>query len=468
MRFTKCVRSLLAILPLALLASCGGGGSSSSSSSGQTANVFTVGTDAPLPSVVSCQLTVTGVTIFNSDTNTNESVFSGSQNIDFAQLSGLHQLLDLNAVPTGTYTYATVTISDPQIGFINVPGGGGEPTVETMDGTLSANSVQVTFATPFMLSNADVVGLWMDFDLRQSLGTDSSGNINGNVTPVFHMALLNSTSSQVSIDEFLAGFIGMESSTSFQVQGPHGRVWTVQTSDSTTFDDPNSSMSSYTTNTILAISGTIDPVTMDIDASEVQIVSTDGFYLGGLLTYVNPSTGPATSTDLYVRDELPSINGISPGDITTLALNGSEVYRIGHIDLPLTTLLFNNSALAAGQRVGIGGALNTSSGTPQLTVHRVVLRRQGQAGTLAGNVVVSSGNNGSFQLTDDWTAGILLPQPLTVMTTSATNFINLSGLAALEGAPTTTPLRVVGFVIIDPQTGSPVLVAGSVEELTSD
>src|SRR5580658_2124023 len=125
MRLQRCVRALFAILPLVLLASCGGMGSSSSTggSGTQTASVYTIGTDQPLPSVISCQLTVTGVTVYNSTTSTNESVFSGSQMIDFAQLSGLHQLLDLNPVPTGTYTSATVTFSNPVIGFINVPGG---------------------------------------------------------------------------------------------------------------------------------------------------------------------------------------------------------------------------------------------------------------------------------------------------------------------------------------------------------
>ena len=474
MRIDRCVRAFFAILPLVLSASCGGGaGSSSSTGSGsgaQTASVYTVATDAPLPSVISCQITVTGVTVHNSVTNTDVSVFSGSQVIDFAQLSGLHQLMDLNAVPTGTYTSATVTISNPVIGYINVPGGGGEPTIQTVNGTLGMGSVMVTFANPFVLNAADLVGLRMEFDLRQSLATDSNGNITGAVNPVFEMALRDATDSAVTIDDFLTGYIGASGNGNFVVQGPHGRQWTVETNDNTMFDDSDVSMSSYTTNTILGITGTLDPVSKDIVASEIQVVSNSGFYFGGLLTFVNPATGPATSADVYVRDELPSVNGISPGDITTLGLNGSEVYRIGHINLPLTTLLFNNSALAAGQRVGVGGTLDTSSGTPQLTVKRVVLRRQGQAGTLAGNVVVNNGNNGSFQLTDNWTAGVLLPAPLTVLTTNETNFINLSGLSALQGAATTTRLRVVGFVIVDPamSPAAPVLVARSVEQLPAD
>ena len=101
------------------------------------------------------------------------------------------------------------------------------------------------------------------------------------------------------------------------------------------------------------------------------------------------------------------------------------------------------------------------------TPHRVILRRQGQAGTwVPGSTVVQSGNSGSFSLNDNWTAGILLPSPLTVMTTNNTNFINLSGLSALSG-PGPINIRVVGFILLDQATGQPVMVARSVEQLGS-
>jgi hypothetical protein len=115
--------------------------------------------------------------------------------------------------------------------------------------------------------------------------------------------------------------------------------------------------------------------------------------------------------------------------------------------------------------VGIGGSLVTNNGVPILTVHRVVLRRQGQAGPwVPGSTVVQSGNNGSFQFTDNWAAGVLLPNPLTVYTTDATNFINLSGLSALSGSQP-IPLRVVGFIFMDSATNTPVMVARSVEQV---
>ncbi len=452
-----------ALFAALVLSSCGGGAGSSGTMPQDQASIYTVGTDAPLPSVISCEVTVSGITLNNGTTNV--SVLSQPQVVDFAQLSGLHQLLDLTAVPTGTYTSATITIASPLIGYINT--GSNPPTISTINGTLTQSSVTVNFAQPVVVSNADLFGLRMEFDLRKSLQTDGNGQVTGVVNPTFEVALLNSTDAQVSIDDFHGGVVGVTGDNTFTIQGPHGRQWMVTTDASTMLDDPSTAISSFTTNTIVEVSGTLDPVTHSIDATEVEVVSNDGFFMGGLFTSIRPATGPATAADLYVRELLPAVNGISDGQIETLALNGSEKYMIEHINLPLTTLLFNNSELAPGQRVGIGGKLTTTNGTSTLTVHRVVLRRQGQAGTwVPGSTVIQNGNAGTFQLNDNWTAGVLLPNPLTVMTTNDTNFINLTGLSALQGTQAIS-IRVVGFILINQATGQPVMVARSVEELTS-
>jgi Domain of unknown function (DUF4382) len=452
-----------ALFAALVLSSCGGGSSSSGPTLQNQASVYTVGTDAPLPSVISCAVTVSGITLNNGSTNV--SVLSQPQIVDFAQLSGLHQLLDLTAVPTGTYTSATVTIASPVIGYIDTANN--PPTISTINGSLTQSSVTVSFAQPVVVSNADLFGLRMEFDLRKSLQTDANGQVTGVINPVFEFALLNSADSQIAIDDFHGGVVGVTGGNTFTIQGPHGRQWTVVTDDSTVLDDPSTPISSFTSDTIVEVSGVLDPVTHSIDASELEVVSNDNFFMGGLFTSIRPPSGPATAADLYVRDLLPAVNGVSDGQLETFTLDGSEKYMIEHINLPLTTLLFNNSELAAGQRVGIGGKLTTTNGVSTLTVHRVVLRRQGQAGTwVTGSTVIENGNIGTFRLNDNWTAGVLLPNPLTVMTTDATNFINLSGLSALQGTQPIS-IRVVGFILINQATGQPVMVARSVEQLAS-
>ncbi len=156
MKWSKCVQSFLAVLPLLLISACSGGGSMNSTTPPpqQSGSIFTVATDAPLPSVVSCQVNVTGVTVNNGSTDV--SVLSQAELVDFAQLSGLHQLVDLTSVPTGTYVSATVTIANPVIGFIDTTQN--PPAINTMNGTLSTNMVTVTFANPFTVNNGDLVG----------------------------------------------------------------------------------------------------------------------------------------------------------------------------------------------------------------------------------------------------------------------------------------------------------------------
>jgi hypothetical protein len=466
MRTSKRVLTLLLSLGLVVIVGCGTGSSSSLGSQTQSASIFTMATDASLPSVVSCQITVNTVTLFNGKTNV--SVLSAPVIEDFAKLNGLHDLIDLSSVPTGTYTSATLTLANTaSIGYIDTTVT--PPAIHTLTGNLSQTTVTVPLVNPFVLNAADLVGLRMEFDIAASLAT-AGGQITGAVNPTFHMQLLNAADANVSIDDFRGGYVGAAGNNSFVMQGPLGRQWTV-TADNNTDFDTGDQIASFTTNSIVDVSGQLDPVTHSIDATEISLVSTDKFLMGGLLTSVRPPSGAATAADLYIRSEIPAVSGINPGQITTLTLNGSEVYKIANLPIPLTALVFNNSALAAGQHVAVGGVLNTTGGVTTLIPHRIVLARQGQSGSwVPASTIITAGNNGSFQLTDNSTDGALLPNSLTVLTTSNTNFVNLSGLSALSGSAT-IPLRVVGLILIDsndPYTHSrgAVMIARRVEQIT--
>ena len=108
------------------------------------------------------------------------------------------------------------------------------------------------------------------------------------------------------IDEFDAAVVSVNTAAqSFVVQGPHGRQFTVNVNGQTEWEN-NEGLGSLTTSSIISISGTLDRADATIDADDVAILSQDGFYADGQVTYVTPSSGSATSFDLYVRGLLPT------------------------------------------------------------------------------------------------------------------------------------------------------------------
>ncbi|MGH9782076.1 MAG: DUF5666 domain-containing protein, partial [Candidatus Acidiferrales bacterium] len=341
------------------------------------------------------------------------------------------------------------------------------PALNSLNATPPTFTVTVPLAKSLVVDQNDLVGLLIDLDLRQTIQT-TNGQLTGTINPTFDVRALTADDSEAEIDDFRAGVVSVDTNSSaFTAQGPHSRQWNVTTNAQTQWDD-GGSLSDLTTNSIVEISGKLDRVTHGIDADEIEIVSQDHFFLGGLITFVNPpSPNPATQIDVYTRTELPDISSVAPsGQINPLTLNGSEKYYIADFHNPLTALLFSNTTLAPGQRVGVGGALTGSGSSQTLTVHRVVLERQGQQGDwVPGSTQIQNGNAGSFQLNDNFLAGVLLPQPVTVITTNFTKFVNLSGLSALMG---TQPmrLRVVGFILVDQQTNQPEIVARRVELVT--
>src|SRR3984957_13690302 len=452
------------------LTGCGGGATSPSSTTTTAENgqVFVTGTDAPLPSVLSFQVDITGMTV-SDGTNPPVSVLSGTQTVDFARLNGLHTLLDLSSIPAGTYSSVNVTLANPEIMYLNVTNPQTtpptRPTVTTLNATssptvtLTQSSVPITLSSPLTVNAGDIIGLSFDFDLRHSIQIDSNGNFTGVVNPTLDLKAGTPSDSDAYIDDFVAGVTNVGTS-SFMIQGPHGHQFTVNVNEQTEWEN-NESISNLTNTSIVEISGTIDRTSGAILADTVAIVSQDSFWAGGLITFVDPATTAANDFDLYVRSALPSGTGFQSGQISTIDLSGNENYFIYWWHNKFTSFLFNSSLLVPGQHVSIGGPFSNGA----VTVKRVVLRHEGHTGTL----VAGSANVGTstFQFNSNGLAGILFNGPVTVYVTPFTRFGG--GLTSLEGLTSnpTNPLRVIGIVLKDPISGQPVFVARSVAELTN-
>jgi hypothetical protein len=455
-----CLSAAPLLLAVFLLAGCGTTSGNSTDPGTTSGSAFVIGTDAPLASVVSFNATLQSINAIDASNN-SVPLISGSPTVDFARFNGLQTLLDMNNVPAGTYTQIQVVFSSATIGYLQT--GTGAPTVQTMPATFTTNTVTQTLANPLVVSTTGPVGIHMDFRLDKSVQV-SNGQITGDVNPTLEIHAVAPSDPDAYIDEFIAGVVNpTASSQSFTIQGPHGRNFTVNVNGQTEWDN-GEGLSDLTSTSVVQISGSLDRADSTIDADEVAILTQNGFYAGGQVTYVQPSSGAATDFQLYVRGTLPaSGDGVSLGQIAQVNLSGSEKFFIYWMHNPLTEFLFNSSTLLPGQHVTVGGTLAGAANGNALSVKRVVLRNWGFNGTLVANSV----SNGTFQMNVNGFAGLLIPnQPITVYTGVGTKF--RSGFNSIGDVSTATKIRVVGLLIKDPTSGNSVLLARYVDDMDND
>ena len=464
--------SAVSALALTALAAGCGGGTQQIQQQQQSGTVFISGGDAPMPSVVSFKVTISGISVAATG-GMPITVTNGPQDVDFARLNGLHTLIDLNTIPAGTYNTVSVTLANPEIDYLNVTNPQtNPPTRPTISSytattnppaTLATSTVNINLTNPLTVNQGDVIGLGFEFDIRHSLAV-SNGQITGVINPVINVNAITPSDADAYIDEFIAGVTTLNvGGNSFTIQGPHGRAFTVNVDDQTEWEG-SETISDLTMTSIVMISGTLDRTAGTFDADTVAILSQNSFYAGGLITYVDPPTGTAQDFDLYVRDVLPANTGFTSGQISTIDLTGNEKYFVYwmhnvFVNQRWSNIFFNASLLVPGQHISIGGPFTNG----QVTVKRVVLRHEGHTGTLVAN----SANTGTstFQFNSNGLAGVLFNGPVTVYVTQFTRFGGgLTSLQDLTNNPT-NPLRVIGVVLKDPISGQPVFVARSVTEL---
>lgn len=451
--------SLLALGAATLLvAGCSSGGSMNATSANTpTGTAFVIGTDAPMDAVTSFSVQVQGITATDSNGNSVQLI-SGSPTVDFARYNGLQTLLSLNSVPAGTYTNVTITLGPATIGYLDTSTS--VPTIQTMPAVLTSNTVTVNLANPLVIANAAApAGLHVDFSLRKSIQVDSTGQITGQVTPTFVVKTVGTDDDGAHIDEYTASVVSVDTNAqTFVVQGPHGTQITVAVNGQTEWDG-GASLSDLASGSIVQVSGKLDATTGNLDADEVEVLSQNGFYASGQVTYVTPASGAATSFDLYVRGLLPATTGLTLGQIAQVNLTGNENFSIYWMHDQMSQAVFNSSTMLPGQDIAVGGPATGATDPQNVSVDRVVLRDWGFNGTIVPGSVDTA--NGTFQMQVKGFAGILIPETVTVYIAGGTEYRD--GLSDLSNLSTTTNVRVVGVLLKDPTTGNATLIAHYVD-----
>ncbi len=467
MKIQYAIRGFLACALVAGIVGCGGSSSSSTQTTpnAQSGSVFLAGTDAPLPSILSFQVDVTAVTL-SDGTSTPVSILNGPQTIDFARFNGLKSLLDFNAIPAGTYTTVNVSLANPVLTYLNTAQSG-PPTISNVPNPSLLNSnLTILLSSPLTVTAGQNVGLKMDFNLHNSIQIDGTGQVTGVVNPNINFTVLTPGTPDAEIDEFIASVVSVDTAAnSFVVQGPHGHQFTVQTSGTTQWENGDSLSSLVANQSIVDLSGQLDRSAQVINADDIAILSQQGYYAGGLVTYVNPASGTASNFQMYVRGTLPTGTGITLGQLANVNLSGSEKFYIFRHQSNFLQFLFNSSMMVPGQHVTIGGPASGAANAQALTTDRVVLHPGGFSGTVVPGSVNTSAD--TFQLNAAGIKGVLFNGPITVYLTGKSEFRDgFSGISDLQAAGTNS-VRVVGYVLLDPNSGNPIILAKYVDDKKS-
>jgi hypothetical protein len=466
------VLSALATLCGLNLVGCGGGIGTTLSSNPQAGAVFVTGEDAPLPSVVSLNLTINSITLTGA--SNSPQLVSSPITLDFARLVGLRAPLAFNAVPADTYTKATFVLSNPVINYISV---GTPPQVTTLNGTFTnptstnpqTTSVVVTFPTPMVVGASGLAGMHTEFDIRQSLAVDGSGQVTGVINPVMFIEAVKATNPEGQITDLTGTIVSVNvAGNSFLTQGPFGHQVTVDVDGNTNYNAGFTLATLPMSGGFVSLQGTVQ---MDgsILASDVEFVTTDLAFISGRILALNPTTGPVQTVTLWVGETGGGTSSMVD-TLQTVDVSGVSNYAICFFNNSWFSPnnLFGNSSMLVGQRIFMGESVSGSS----FAAGFISLRRQGVYGlTVPGSVTVTSGNAGSFQLSNSGLLGYALGGPLTVNTGAGTVFFQGNSktltLTDLQTASATVAVPVLarGLVLKDSTSGDPVLWSHRVREV---
>jgi hypothetical protein len=466
--------TLVVATALAIQVGCGGTPVPKPTLTTAQARVVIFGGDAPLCSILSFAATITGITLTPQSTlvpggSIPVSVLPSGQSItlDFASLMDFATMLTISNVPVGTYSQLTVTLSNPQLTFLDPSKS--PPAITTIAPKLSSMAATLDLNPAVTVVGQATVGVQLDFNLLKSVQTDMNGQMTGTVTPVFN-ASSPSTGTTGSLAEFedIRGLVQSVTTFSnnpafignFTLLTSAGPTLTINVSSSTGFDGV-SGLSGLTAGTFVEVDASLDTngnVVARLVEAEGQVnASTGNVAFAGLITSVTRnSAGDATQFSLFVREDTPNVNNqVAIRSVLNVGVSSATKFVIPGKSADFATFTFDASTLGLGQQVVVQGLLTngvSSSSSASATAASIYLGLQSTLGylSLASNTPVvrgTDGKTGGFTLLP--CSPVFQGQSIAVLTYFQTDF---GDLLNLDGLTSSTPLLLVKGLLFSQQT----------------
>ena len=458
-------RVLMVCLCLLTLVACGGGSSNAvnpPATQGVAQLSLSLRDMPPMGvTVLSFQATVTGVAMQPG----NVSLLNSPMTLEMTQLQTMAVYLGTISVPAGNYTGMMITFANPRMTFLNNSGG-----MMMMGPANCANGEICVFSPPMMSSSVTISGspfplnvqanmplsMQMDFDVMNSMQSNLS--INPSMTSMMQQPMQGSNAFDEMDD--MVGRVGSVNAANNQftmqfVQGPPSMTIGVDTN--TMFEDFDTIPAANSLAGMAA--GQIIEVNMQLmsggtlHATRVRFENRNATELEGMIVAINS----LTQADMIVTNMAPAVQGVNIGDVVRMNLQAGASFDIDDHDMPVSGMSFAGASdLMVGQVVQMEPMSAPSTGTPpQVNVNHVRLMKAWFTAKVASKIDASTFtvNNlpGLFA-----TAGV---NSVKVMTSSGTEFKDVSGVAALSVGDTIS-LRGPMFMA----SGNPTLIASKVQK----
>lgn len=353
------VSSLAAVFAAAaFLAACGGSGTTTSNSGSNTGSsspaVISAG-DAPMSSVLAALVTVSAVSMTSSSGTVQ--LLDQPRQIELTHLGGIRAPLGLHALPLGTYTSLSLTVSAATITYIDSTG-----KVVTASATIPSASAtaNITLNPTLNVTDTGATDIRFDFDLQSSL--DLTGST-VTFTPTLSAAVARVKDEDANgRDIHVDGTVTATSTTANTITlttDDTGLSVTLNVSNSTKFED-SLTLASLQAGTAIS---TVDDLNSDgtISAEDVEVADGDGDdndanhrVDGGIVTAVTLDANQnLTGFTMVVRN---SVNLANLGKTLTVQVNTATDIKISMNATNAGMTTFDQTQIFAGQALWVAGA----------------------------------------------------------------------------------------------------------------
>lgn len=462
------VAASLAVASFAALTFTGCGSSTSSTSStGTTANgatmVVTAG-DAPLNSILSANVTVSGIRLTPSGGGSDVTVLSTSRTIELSSLGAIQEPIETENVAAGTYGAVNITVSSATVTYVDSTG-----QVVTGTATINSPTDTVTLNSALTVTQGQDVHLSLNFNLAQSF--DLSGSALTFTPSITSAAAAIEQESEAEREVEVTGSVVSINSTSITVQSAGTGVQSTFAINSSTQFSASLSAGSIQPGSIVTVQGTVQTdgtlLAMMISASMNgdAMSSSQGGGSGIVTAVTRDGSGNVTSFMFVAREDFGDMTSTSP---LTVALASSTVYGVSQdaVQAGVAATAFTNAEIFPGQSVAVIGTMG-SGGT--IAAQEVDLAAESLAGSLS---MAPQGTAPTYTFTLQLPTESFLTtyeslSALTATTSAETEYedgLTASGFGSMAAG---TNVEVHGYLLVD-SSNNYSLAVSNVSQISSD